>query len=307
MDMKCPDEIEVRSVLAYFLELTCHEMAEWGRSQAELGLSLLPAEQKPWGELKIVPASSERSSEPRQVRDSSAGVLSHAESAGHLCGRGVNRCFESFMALRGEVPLTSSASTPSECRISLDLLRSQAAACKRCVLGMKRRDIVWGKGPSDASVMFVAAGGNPAEIDAGRVMTGNAAELLDRIIHAMSELHSEACSERIYMTNVIKCARCPSRGTALDCARQCLPWLQKEVSIVAPDVIVVWGELAYRAMFGGDSLISQIRGRELVFEGVKTIATHHPIEMIKNPGLKGRVWSDMKLAVSFIKKKNQAR
>ena len=154
--------------------------------------------------------------------------------------------------------------------------------------------------------MFVAAGGNPAEIDEGRIMTGAAAELLDNIVHAMAGLHSEARAERIYMTNVIKCAKCPARGKAQDCARLCLPWLQKEVSIVAPDVIVVWGELAYRAMFGGDSLISQVRGCELVFEGVKTIATHHPLEMIRNPGLKARVWADMKLAVSFIKKSNQS-
>ncbi|MBQ9396287.1 MAG: uracil-DNA glycosylase [Proteobacteria bacterium] len=309
MDMIGSDESRTRSILACLLHQTCHEIAEWGRVQAELGAAWIPAENAPWGELPRLPVVAERPREPvstvhRDVSSGTSGKVEKRENAGSRGG--VNRCFDSFMALRGESQLTSSASTQAERKISHDLLRTQTAACKRCMLGGKRRDMVWGIGPLDASVMFVAAGGNPAEIDAGRVMTGEAAELLDKIVTAMGGIHSEARAERIYMTNVIKCAMCPARGKALDCARQCLSWLQKEVSIVAPDVIVVWGELAYRAMFGGDSLISQVRGSELVFDGVKTIATHHPLEMIKNPGLKARVWSDMKLAVSLIKKGNQS-
>ena len=146
-----------------------------------------------------------------------------------------------------------------------------------------------------------AAGGNPKELETGRIMTGEAGEMLDRIVAAMAKLSPMAEPERIYMTNVLKCAHVPPRPQALEAARKCLPVLREEIAIVAPKVIIIWGEFAFRAMFGTDALISQVRGQVFKFEGISAIPTHHPMEMVKNPKLKGRTWADLQAALEIAK------
>ena len=210
---------------------------------------------------------------------------------------------QSFRAMRNAVP-QNRYDTPEERRLGLNTLNARMNSCRQCALGSTRRGLLCGYGPADASMMFVAAGGNPRELDKGRLMTDDAAALFDKIITAMATLHPEAAADRIYMTNVIKCAAVPPRGKSMDVARSCLTNLRQEVRIVSPKVIVIWGELALKAMFGIDMNISQARGVWQNFEGVPAIATHHPLEMLKNPKLKGRVWSDLQTAVARLKEQN---
>ena len=211
---------------------------------------------------------------------------------------GAGSCFSAFRAMRAQQSATANAT--QDRASSLRLLRAKACACRACSLGLRRRDVMWGYGPTDASVAFVAAGGNPAELDAKRLLPGDAGALLDKIIAAMAGIHPEARAERIYMTNVIKCACCPARAEMYECARRCLPHLRDEIRTVAPRLIIIWGELAYRTMMGSDAPLSQVRGRVERFEGIPAMATHHPIEMLRNPNLKARVWGDLQTALRLL-------
>ena len=184
---------------------------------------------------------------------------------------------------------------------ALDGLRGRLEPCRLCVLGSARRGIVSGRGPVDASIMFVAAGGNPCELDEGRIMPGESGALLDRIVSAMASLEPEASADRIYVTNAIKCACVPTRHLHHEIAMCCLSYLREEVRLISPKVIVVWGETAYRALFGGGLSLIQARGKVGKFEGVPAVATHHPVEVLRNPQLKARVWDDVRFALSFLK------
>ena len=305
------DTPQAQSILTLLLRDAVHDLGNWLESQRALGADRLsPDADKTWGNpLAAVPSAQAAPVPAASIPAPAAAipapnpVMPTAPAAARPSGpRQTDRSsgsMASFMALRDAQPVRR-LETPVEKQMALDILNARCRACRQCPLGSKRRGVLCGYGPSDATLMFIAAGANPGEFDTGRIMTGEAAELFDKIVQAMATLTPAAAPERIYMTNVIKCACAPARNQINDCATQCLAYVREEVQIVAPKVIVVWGQMAYRTLFGSDALISQARGSVLFFEGIRTIATHHPMELVKQPNLKRRVWDDLKMAASFL-------
>lgn len=309
------DSHQVQAVLGCLLSEVAAELSGWCEAQKDLGAEYLPLDDASYGVQTrgpvFVPAPAQRvaarasagvgaqapqpqSADGAQVRGISEKRPHPAMSGGMLTG-----CLASFNALRGS-DKPARLENNAEKAAALEMLRCRTASCRLCRLGGVRRDIMWSTGPCDASVMFVAAGGNPHELESGRIMPGEAGVLLDRIIAAMAKLHPEASPDRIYMTNVIKCASFPNKAEIRDVVKNCLNVLREEIRIISPKVIVVWGPLAYQAMFGGDVQISQVRGTVQKYENIPTIVTHHPLEMIKNGNLKGRTWADVQLAVAQL-------
>ena len=297
-------ESDTKAILTLLTQTVAHDLSNWLESQRNLGSDGLPAEDIAWAipsEIKPVSKTSQpdtvtaRVSVPQpQVSTVSANLR---PSPGGTSSSG---SMASFMALR-QSSVRPQYQSSEERETVLNTQKAHAEACRQCILGNTRQGIIWGKGPADAKMVFIAAGGNPRELETGRIFTDEAAQLIDRIVQAMSDLHPDCSAERIYMTNVIKCACVPPRNKTVDIARSCLRFLRQEIQIIQPKVIVIWGEMAYRAMFGDMQTISQIRGTWNVFEGVPAMTTHHPLEMIKNPKLKGRVWQDLQLAVEKLK------
>ncbi|MBO4350129.1 MAG: uracil-DNA glycosylase [Proteobacteria bacterium] len=297
------NETQIQTALTLLLRDTVHDLSNWLESQRALGAERLPLDaDKSWGipgpALSV--AAPVSAPVPRAEQQKSAPVLTQPEQPRtSRPADAPNKSMASFMAMR-ETQAPRQLFTTAERQMAIDVMNARCRACRQCVLGAKRRGVLCGYGPADADLMFVAAGANPGELDAGRIMTGDAAALFDKIVLAMAELKPAAASDSIYMTNIIKCACTPARNQVSECAVRCLGFVREEVQIVQPKVIVVWGQMAYRAMFGSDALISQVRGSLLNFEGVPAIATHHPMEMIKQPNLKRRVWEDLKMAASYL-------
>jgi DNA polymerase len=317
------NSVEISSILTGLTRNICKELSLWLDSQRDLGAQELPHEdiilqpqapvlanarhtaEKPAAAMPVNPAPQQPAAQPaaQPVKPTAPEASKPAQTTAKPASTGLMGSMQSFRAMRNAVP-QNRYDTPEERRLGLNTLNARMNSCRQCVLGSTRRGVLCGYGPADASMMFVAAGGNPRELDKGRLMTDDAAALFDKIVTAMGTLDPEAAADRIYMTNVIKCAAVPPRGKSMDVARSCLANLRQEVRIVSPKVIVIWGELALKAMFGGDMNISQARGTWQIFEGVPAIATHHPLEMLKNPKLKGRVWSDLQAAVARLKELN---
>ena len=313
------NSVEISSILTGLTQSVCKELSLWLDSQRELGALELPMDDGRWqpqaaapviarnavttpvSEISVNAAVKSRPEQPasQPPQPVAAAEPAPAQNTAKPPSTGLMGSMQSFRAMRSSVP-QNRYNTPQERQLGLNTLNARLSSCRQCVLGNSRRGVLCGYGPSDASMMFVAAGGNPRELDKGRLMTDDAAALLDKIVAAMATLHPEAAADRIYMTNVIKCAAVPPRNKSMDVARSCLAILRQEVRIVSPKVIVIWGELALKAMFGGDMNISQSRGVWQVFEGVPAIATHHPLEMLRNPKLKGRVWDDLQAAAGKL-------
>lgn len=304
------DSEQTQAVLALLTGYVSHELKLWLESQKGLDAFGVPCDDPQWG-LETFDIRSERGPrgsnetapvpspvKPFQAKQEPSVQVPSFRERENLPG---GACFSSFMSLR-QSHQSEGPKTLEEREAQISVSRARAQSCTRCPLGVQRRGVLWGTGPADASIMFIAAGGNPAELDQGRMMPGADGELLERIIAAMSKLTPEASIERIYMTNVIKCSHNPGKQRETSASR-CLGWLREEVRAVCPKVIVVWGAFAYHAMVGGRDPISVVRGTVFQFEGVPAIVTHHPHEVSTNVKLKGFIWKDVQQAVELLKQR----
>jgi DNA polymerase len=298
---------EISSILQEMTCEICHDLSLWLEAQNELGATELPIDDAICQPQVLTTAPVVPKPQPAAPTQSVKPTISAPKpaeqqptAAPKVTTTPTMGFMQSFQAMRNMSSQAKQYHTTEERQIALEALNARTSSCRQCLLGNSRRGILCGYGPADASIMFVAAGGNPRELDKGRLMTDDAAALFDKIVAAMATLHPDAAPNRIYMTNLIKCAAVPPRDKCAEIARNCLNILRQEVRILAPKVIVVWGELALKSMFGNDLNISQARGVWQNFEGIPAIATHHPIEMLKNPKLKGRVWADLQAAVSKL-------
>lgn len=177
-----------------------------------------------------------------------------------------------------------------ETQKQLSSLREQFKACIQCPLcTMGRKQVVFGQGNVHARLMFVGEGPGRDEDRQGAPFVGRAGQLLSKIIDAMGLTRAQ-----VYISNVVKC-RPPSNRTPLpDEAAICKQLiLDREIKLIAPEVICALGATATRALLGDDIRISQARGTFFQKNSIMIMPTYHPAYLLRNPEAKIDVWHDM--------------
>ncbi len=172
---------------------------------------------------------------------------------------------------------------------SLDLagVAEVIAGCTRCPLCSGRHSTVPGEGNPTAALMFIGEGPGFEEDQQGRPFVGPAGAKLDDIIHAMQFERSE-----VYIANIVKC-RPPRNRVPEDAeAAACLPFLERQIELVQPKVIVTLGAtpLKYLLAISG---IRRMRGKWLEYRGIPVMPTYHPSYLLRLPEAKREVWDDM--------------
>jgi uracil-DNA glycosylase len=171
-------------------------------------------------------------------------------------------------------------------RPTLGAVRQVAAACKACDLYRRGTQTVFGEGPSKADVMLVGEQPGDAEDLAGHPFVGPAGKLLDKAL-------DEAGIDRtlVYVTNVVKHFKWEPRGKRRIHAKPnaaeigaCRPWLETEIALVQPRVLVCLGATAAQALLGRSFKVSRQRG-EFVASGLAPLvtATVHPSSILRAP------------------------
>lgn len=193
-----------------------------------------------------------------------------------------------------------------ETRARRERLLAQAAAvanaCRKCAIGEQRRNNVYGEGDPLARLMVVGEGPGETEDLVGRPFVGRAGQLLDRMLGAIGLQREEA-----YICNTVKCRptlpgpRGP-RNRAPEPAEManCRPFLDEQVEIVAPDVLLALGAPAAKSFLGNDFQITKMRGRWYAGPGgIPLMVTFHPAYVLRQTGgeieaVKRLVWADLK-------------
>jgi uracil-DNA glycosylase len=161
--------------------------------------------------------------------------------------------------------------------------------CRRCRLSEQRTKIVFGVGHARARLMFVGEGPGADEDRQGEPFVGRAGQLLDRIIIAMGLARAD-----VYIANIVKCRPPENRTPLPDEAATCITFLQAQVRIIQPEVIVALGKTAATGLTGvAIDSITRERGRWLEYEGIPVKVTFHPAYLLRNPAAKRPVWEDM--------------
>jgi len=185
-------------------------------------------------------------------------------------------------------------STPAEAApkveaSSLEVLARTAQACTLCRLSEKRRSVVFGEGSPQAPVMFIGEGPGAEEDRTGRPFVGQAGQLLDRMIVAMGFARTD-----VYIANVVKCRPPGNRDPQDDEAAACAPYLDRQIELIRPQVIVALGKPAARRLTGSTKPIGALRGRWSSYRGTPLMPTFHPAYLLRTPSAKREVWEDLK-------------
>jgi DNA polymerase len=173
--------------------------------------------------------------------------------------------------------------------IALD--NNEVRGCTRCRLCETRTNTVFGEGDANARVVFVGEGPGENEDLKGRPFVGRAGELLDRQIAAMGFRR-----DQVFICNIVKCRPPDNRQPAPDEAATCMPYLQRQLEIICPDVIVTLGLSAARYMLDTKLSMTKLRGNWHTWRGIKLMPTFHPAYLLRQytPETRAAVWSDLK-------------
>jgi uracil-DNA glycosylase len=166
---------------------------------------------------------------------------------------------------------------------------SEAAACNACGLCKQRKQAVVGVGAHDAPWLFVGEGPGADEDQQGEPFVGQAGKLLD----AMLQAAGLARGREVYIANVVKCRPPGNRTPTIDEAAACAPFLDRQIDLIKPKLIIALGKTAVTRLTGSDASMASLRGQLLEYRGIPVVATYHPAYLLRNLPEKLKAWEDL--------------
>jgi DNA polymerase len=143
--------------------------------------------------------------------------------------------------------------------------------------------------------MFIGEAPGREEDEQGLAFVGKAGQLLTKIIEAMGRKR-----EDVFIANLLKCRPPDNRNPEPDEVASCRPFLDEQIRLIGPKVIVTLGAFATQAILETDEPIGRMRGSWREAKGVRVMPTFHPSFLLRSPDRKKDVWEDMKLVRNFL-------
>jgi DNA polymerase len=160
-------------------------------------------------------------------------------------------------------------------------LAAEAAGCTRCPLAATRTQVVFGVGDPDADLMFVGEAPGRDEDLRGEPFVGRSGQLLDRLLAEEVGIGRE----RVYIANVVKCRPPDNRDPRPDEIASCRPYLDRQVALIAPTVVVTLGNFATRLLLDTDRGITTLRGSSYPMGDATLVPTFHPAAALRGGGV----------------------
>jgi len=173
---------------------------------------------------------------------------------------------------------------------------SDVDACVACGLCKSRNRSVPGVGDLNADWLFVGEGPGAEEDARGEPFVGQAGKLLDNMLGALNLTRGK----QVYIANVLKCRPPNNRPPEAHEAQACRPYLERQIELLRPRLIVALGRSAAAWLLGTDASIASLRGRVHHFRGVPLIVTYHPAYLLRTLPDKAKAWEDLLLAQRTI-------
>jgi DNA polymerase len=161
--------------------------------------------------------------------------------------------------------------------------------CERCRLCETRTTIVFGEGSADAPVLFIGEGPGSEEDRSGRPFVGQAGRLLDEMIFALGFERPQ-----LYIANVVKCRPPGNRDPQQDEMAACSAFLERQIDLIRPRVIVTLGRVATQHLLGSKRPMGALRGRWASYRGTPVLPMFHPAYLLRKPLTKRQSWTDIR-------------
>jgi DNA polymerase len=164
-----------------------------------------------------------------------------------------------------------------------------------CELCPHRTNAVPGEGNPKARLVLIGEGPGATEDSTGRPFVGQAGHLLDTILEAIDVPRTS-----VYITNIVKCRPPQNRKPLPDEIAACIPYLHRQLDLIAPKVIVAMGGTAGEALLGVRKSLGELRGKVHTYNGIPLIVTYHPAALLRNPNWKKPTWDDVRIARQLL-------
>ena len=213
-----------------------------------------------------------------------------ARQAQYLQALGVDR----WVARRPPQP-----SALPEATAAWDQLAAQVRGCELCGLHATRTQTVFGVGNRHAELLVVGEAPGAEEDRQGEPFVGRAGQLLNSMLRAMG-----APRETVYIANLLKCRPPGNRDPAPEEVRCCQPYLQRQIELLGPRLLLAVGRIAAQNLLATDTPIGKLRGIVHHYGEQRTplIVTYHPAYLLRSPTEKRKSWSDLRLVRSELRR-----
>lgn len=179
-------------------------------------------------------------------------------------------------------------------------LKDAVRDCTACGLRAGCTQTVFGVGDENADWLFVGEGPGADEDALGEPFVGEAGKLLDNMLAAIKLKRGR----NVYIANVVKCRPPGNRNPAADEIEQCFPYLQRQIALIQPKLIVALGKVASNALMGKEATIASLRSKLHDYHGIPLIVTYHPAYLLRSPSEKAKAWQDLCLAMQSMADKS---
>ncbi len=185
------------------------------------------------------------------------------------------------------------------------LNEQQVKACKKCDLCQTRTRTVFGQGSAGARLVFVGEAPGYEEDKQGLAFVGKAGQLLTKMIVAGMGISRDD----VFICNVLKCRPPNNRDPSADEILACGPYLQEQIAIIQPEVMIALGSPAAKTLLNTAQSIGKLRGRfhEYFVSGttgvgpsIPLMPTYHPAYLLRSPGEKRKTWDDIQLVMERL-------
>lgn len=177
--------------------------------------------------------------------------------------------------------------------LSWDELRSAVVACSRCELSKTRTQTVFGVGNQQARWMVIGEAPGAEEDRRGEPFVGKAGQLLNNMLAAIG-----LPRESIYIANILKCRPPNNRDPKPDEAANCRGYLERQIALVQPTLILVVGRIAAQNLLQTTAPLARLRSQEHrePLTGTPVVVTYHPAYLLRQPADKRKTWQDLLFA-----------
>ena len=173
-----------------------------------------------------------------------------------------------------------------------DAFAGDVDACNACGLCKTRNRSVPGVGDARAEWMFIGEAPGAEEDARGEPFVGQAGRLLDNMLAAIGMSRQK----NVYIANVLKCRPPGNRTPEPQEAEACRPYLERQIELVGPRLLIALGKSAASLLLGTDASIASLRGRVHRYQGRPLIVTYHPAYLLRSLPEKAKAWEDLVLA-----------
>lgn len=167
--------------------------------------------------------------------------------------------------------------------------------CTKCELCKNRNNVVIGTGNKNAKIMFIGEGPGADEDREGIPFVGKAGKLMDKAFEGIGITRDD-----VYIANVVKCRPPNNRNPENEEAKSCKEYLDSQINLVKPEIIVLLGSVALKNILGDDYGITASRGKWFEKNDIKILPTFHPAALLRDETKKIDFWKDLKEISKFM-------